>query len=253
MPPHQVGTREQWAAAYRELRVEEKALTRRNEELAQKRQALPWVPLEREYRFETNDGIKTLAELFHGRSQLLVRHFMHGPKTPEGCPGCTFETDNLVGAVSHLAHRDVTFILSSRSPLKILNAYKARMGWEIEWVSSEDAFDSDFYEIMHVPTPRRPGNMLSMMELMALSAFALEDGVVYHTYSTYDRGTEALNATWQLLDRAPKGRGTHFDGWPRKRDEYGAQAMTAPAGSLRTGTIGSPSGRRGPERDTPDT
>jgi predicted dithiol-disulfide oxidoreductase (DUF899 family) len=102
----------------------------------------------------------------------------------------------------------------------VLNAYKARMGWKIEWVSCEDAFDNDFYEIMHVPTPRRPGNMLDVMELMALSAFALEDGIVYHTYSTYDRGTEALNATWQLLDRAPKGRGNDFDGWPRKRDEY---------------------------------
>jgi predicted dithiol-disulfide oxidoreductase (DUF899 family) len=246
MPPHQVGTREQWAAAYRELRLEEKDLTRRNEELARKRQALPWVPVEREYRFETNDGIKTLAELFDGRSQLLVRHLMHGPKTPEGCPGCTFETDNLVGAVSHLAHRDVTFILASRSPLDVLNAYKARMGWEIEWVSSEDAFDSDFYEIMHVPTPRRPGNMLGMMELMALMAFALEDGVVYHTYSTYDRGTEALNATWQLLDCAPQGRGTHFDGWPRNRDEYRVQATTAPSGPLRTGTIGNPSGTPGP-------
>jgi predicted dithiol-disulfide oxidoreductase (DUF899 family) len=138
----------------------------------------------------------------------------------EGCPGCTFETDNLVGAVAHLAHRDVTFILASRSPLEVLNAYKARMGWEIEWVSSEDAFDRDFYEIMHVPTPRRPGNMLDVMELMALSVFALDDGVVYHTDSTYDRGTEALNATWQLLDRAPKGRGENFDGWPGKRDEY---------------------------------
>ncbi|MBV9060435.1 MAG: DUF899 domain-containing protein [Pseudonocardiales bacterium] len=223
MPSHRVGTREQWAAAYRQLRIEEKDLTRRNEELARKRQALPWVPVEQEYRFETNDGIKTLTELFDGRSQLLVRHFMHGPKTPAGCAGCTFETDNLVGAVSHLAHRDVTFILASRSPLEVLNAYKARMGWEIEWVSCEDAFDRDFYEIMHVSTPRRPGNMLDVMELMALSAFALEDGVVYHAYSTYDRGTEALNATWQLLDRAPKGRGTHFDGWPRKRDEYGTQ------------------------------
>ncbi|MGH3600314.1 MAG: DUF899 domain-containing protein [Pseudonocardiaceae bacterium] len=220
MTSHQVGTREQWAAAYAELRAEEKELTRRNAALACKRQALPWVPVEKEYRFETNDGTKTLAELFNGRSQLIVRHFMHGPKTPEGCPGCTFETDNLVGAVTHLAHRDVTFILASRSPLEELNADKARMGWEIEWVSSHDAFNSDFYETMQVPTPRRPGNMLDVMELMALSAFALEDGVVYHTYSTYNRGTEALNATWQLLDRAPKGRGENFNGWPRKRDEY---------------------------------
>jgi predicted dithiol-disulfide oxidoreductase (DUF899 family) len=220
MTSHQIGTRQQWAAAYAELRVEEKDLTRRNETLARKRQALPWVPVTVDYRFETNDGTRTLAELFDGRSQLIVRHFMHGPKTPEGCPGCTFETDNLVGAVDHLAHRDVTFILASRSPLQELNAYKARMGWAIEWVSSEDAFDRDFYEAMHVPTPRRSGNMLDVMELMALSVFALDDGIVYHTYSTYDRGTEALNATWQLLDRAPNGRGESFDSWPRKRDEY---------------------------------
>jgi predicted dithiol-disulfide oxidoreductase (DUF899 family) len=220
MASPQLGTRERWAVAYAELRDEEKDLTRRNSALAQKRQALPWVAVEKDYRFETNDGTKSLAELFDGRSQLIVRHFMHGPKTPEGCPGCTFETDNLVGAVEHLAHRDVTFILASRSPLEVLNAYKARMGWEIEWVSSEDAFDSDFHEIMHVPTPRRPGNMLDVMELMALSVFALDGGVAYHTYSTYDRGTEALNATWQLLDRAPRGRGQNLDGWPRKRDEY---------------------------------
>jgi predicted dithiol-disulfide oxidoreductase (DUF899 family) len=222
MTSHRIATREQWAAAYTELRAEEKELTRRTDALARKRRALPWVPVTTGYRFETNDGTKTLAELFDGRTQLIVRHFMHGPKTPEGCPGCTFETDNLVGAVTHLAHRDVTFILASRSPLEVLNAYKARMGWEIEWVSSEDAFDRDFYEIMHIPTPRRPGNMLDVMELMALSAFALDDGVVYHTYSTYDRGTDALNATWQLLDRAPNGRGDSFDRWPRKRDEYAA-------------------------------
>ena len=220
MTSHQITTREQWATAYAELRAEEKDLTRRSDALARKRQALPWVPVTIDYRFETNEGTKTLAELFDGRSQLIVRHFMHGPKTPDGCPGCTFETDNLVGAVDHLAHRDVTFILASRSPLDVLNAYKARMGWEIEWVSSEDAFDRDFYEIMHVPTPRRAGNMLDVMELMALSVFALQDGVVYHTYSTYDRGTDVLNATWQLLDRAPTGRGENFDSWPRKRDEY---------------------------------
>jgi predicted dithiol-disulfide oxidoreductase (DUF899 family) len=220
MTSHQTATREQWRTEYEQLRAEEKELTRRSDALARKRQALPWVPVTTEYRFDTNDGVKTLAELFDGRSQLIVRHFMHGPKTPDGCPGCTFETDNLVGAVTHLAHRDVTFILASRSPLEVLNAYKARMGWEIEWVSSEDAFDRDFYEVMHIPTPRRAGNMLEVMELMALSAFALEDGVVYHTYSTYDRGTDALNATWQLLDRAPKGRGESFERWPRKRDEY---------------------------------
>lgn len=222
MPAHDIGTREQWRAAYEDLRAQEKELTRRSDALARQRQALPWVPVTKEYRFETNAGEKTLAELFDGRSQLIIRHFMHGPKTPEGCPGCTFETDNLVGAVPHLAHRDVTFILASRSPLATLNAYKQRFGWDIEWVSSGDSgFNDDFFEIMRTAAEHRPpGNMLDVMELMALSCFALRDGVVYHTYSTYDRGTDALNATWQLLDRAPLGRGTDFAGWPRKRDEY---------------------------------
>src|ERR1700744_2389158 len=127
MTPHQVSTREQWASAYAELRAEEKDLPRRPDALWRKREAFPWVPVAIDYRFETNDGTKTLAELFDGRSQLIVRHFMHGPKTPDGCPGCTFETDNLVGAVAHLAHRDLTFILASRSPLGVLNEYKARM------------------------------------------------------------------------------------------------------------------------------
>ncbi|WP_227979550.1 DUF899 domain-containing protein [Nocardia spumae] len=222
MPAHEVGTREQWRRAYEDLRAQEKALTRRNDELARDRRALPWVPVTKEYRFDTNAGVKTLAELFDGRSQLIIRHFMHGPKTPQGCPGCTFETDNLVGAVPHLAHRDVTFLLASRSPLETLNDYKRRFGWDIEWVSMGDnGFNDDFYEVMRIPTPNRPaGDMLDVMELMALSSFALADGVVYHTYSTYDRGTDALNATWQLLDRAPNGRGDTFDTWPRKRDEY---------------------------------
>lgn len=221
MVEQQVGTREQWRTAYEELREREKELTRRGDELAEQRRALPWVPVTKEYRFDTNSGVRTLPELFDGRSQLIVRHFMHGPSTPHGCPGCTFETDNLVGAVPHLAHRDVTFILASRSPLATLNDYKHRFDWNIEWVSMDDnGFNEDFFELMQVPTPTRPGNMLDVMELMALSCFALSGGVVYHTYSTYDRGTEALNATWQLLDRAPKGRGETFDGWPRKRDEY---------------------------------
>ncbi|MGF6883681.1 putative dithiol-disulfide oxidoreductase (DUF899 family) [Nocardia sp. GAS34] len=223
MTTHDIGTREDWRKAYEDLRAQEKELTRRADELARQRQALPWVPVTKEYRFQTNAGEKSLAELFNGRSQLIIRHFMHGPKTPEGCPGCTFETDNLVGAVPHLAHRDVTFILTSRSPLATLNAYKEHFGWDIDWVSMGDnGFNEDFYKLMYTPSAHRPAGqgMLDVMELMALSSFAFADGVVYHTYSAYDRGTDALNATWQLLDRAPLGRGTTFEGWPRKRDEY---------------------------------
>jgi predicted dithiol-disulfide oxidoreductase (DUF899 family) len=230
MTTHTVGTRDEWQAAHRELLAKEKELTRRGTELAEQRRALPWVPVEKDYRFETTHGTRTLAELFDGRSQLIVRHFMHGPNTPEGCPGCTFETDNLVGAVPHLAQRDVTFLLSSRSPLPVLEAYKRRMGWDVEWVSSGGTdFDADMFATMHVPTTNRDygsgsGSMLDVMELMALSCFAMADGVVFHTYSTYDRGTEALNATWQLLDRAPAGRGEDFSAWPGKRDEYPARA-----------------------------
>ncbi|WP_216899846.1 DUF899 domain-containing protein [Nocardia alni] len=223
MTIHDTGTREEWRKAYEELRTQEKELTRRSDELARQRRTMPWVPVTKDYRFDTNNGEKTLAQLFDGRSQLIIRHFMHGPKTPEGCPGCTFETDNLVGAVPHLAHRDVTFILASRSPLPTLNAYKQRFGWDIDWVSlGDNGFNEDFFEIMRTSAANRPaGNMLDVMELMALSCFALgDDGVVYHTYSTYDRGTDGLNATWQLLDRAPLGRGDTYDNWPRKRDEY---------------------------------
>ena len=156
MTTHEVGTREQWRAAYERQLADEKELTRRAAELASDRQQLPWVPVDKQYVFDTTAGRRTLAELFDGRSQLIVRHFMLGPNTPEGCPGCTFETDNLVGAVPHLAHRDVTFLLASRAPLPELTAYKKRMGWDVEWVSSGGSdFDADFFEYMHVPTPRR--------------------------------------------------------------------------------------------------
>jgi predicted dithiol-disulfide oxidoreductase (DUF899 family) len=228
-----VGTREEWLAARVELLEQEKELTRRSDELAQKRRELPWVRIDKEYSFQTDEGTKTLAELFDGRSQLIVYHFMHGPNTPEGCPGCTFAADNFDGAVAHLAAHDVTFLCASRSPLETLQAYKRRMGWSFPWVSSEGSdFNRDFSAFneedrrngtgFNFGTPRRADlNVLHDEELMALSAFALEDGVVYHTYTTYDRGTDVLNPTWQLLDRAPRGRedDAHPD-WPRRRDEY---------------------------------
>jgi predicted dithiol-disulfide oxidoreductase (DUF899 family) len=233
-----VGTREQWLAARKELLEREKELTRRSDELARERQELPWVPVEKEYRFETNDGTKTLAELFDGRSQLIVYHFMHGPQTPEGCPGCTFAANHFDGAVVHLNHRDVTFLCASRSPLETLNAYKRRMGWSFPWVSSGGTdFNLDFSLFTeeerrtgagyNFGTPKRANINLNDEELMALSAFALEDGVVYHTYSCYDRGTDVLNPTWQLLDRAPQGRGEDFSDWPRKHDEYEDVAAAA--------------------------
>jgi predicted dithiol-disulfide oxidoreductase (DUF899 family) len=232
-----VGTRDEWLAARVELLDEEKELTRRGDELARKRRELPWVPVEKEYSFETREGTKTLAELFDARSQLLVYHFMFGPSVegwPEaGCPGCSYTADSLDGAAVHLPPHDVTFVAVSRAPLDRLEAYKRRMGWSFPWVSyGESDFNLDFAVFteegrrtgkgFNFGTPKHAEEIdLRKTELHGLSAFALEDGVVYHTYSTYDRGTDALNATWQLLDRAPKGRDdeSHPD-WPRLHDEY---------------------------------
>jgi predicted dithiol-disulfide oxidoreductase (DUF899 family) len=234
---HRVGTREEWLAARKELLEREKELTRRSDDLARERQELPWVPVEKDYRFETSEGTRTLSELFDSCSQLLVYHFMFGPSVegwPEaGCPGCSYTADSLDGAVAHLPHRDVTFVAVSRAPLERLEAYKRRMGWTFPWVSyGESDFNLDF--AVFTEEGRRTGKGfnfgtakyadvdLRSTELHGLSAFALENGVVYHTYSTYDRGTDVLNATWQLLDRTPKGRGEDFQGWPRRHDEYPA-------------------------------
>ncbi len=228
-----IGTREEWLAARKRLLEREKELTRLSDELAQERQALPRVRIDKRYEFDTSEGQQTLADLFDGRSQLIVYHFMHGPNTPEGCPGCTFATDSFDGIVAHLNAHDVTFVLASRSPLETLHAYRDRMGWDIPWVSSgRTDFNRDFAAWTekdrregtgwNFGTPSGAGiDVVHDQELMALSAFALEDGVVYHTYSCYDRGTDALNSAWQLLDRAPKGREAGaVSGWPRRHDEY---------------------------------
>jgi predicted dithiol-disulfide oxidoreductase (DUF899 family) len=236
MTDHKTGTREEWLAARIELLEREKELTRRSDELARQRQELPWVRVEKEYSFETDEGPKTLAELFDGRSQLLVFHFMLGPDDEAGCPGCSWMADHVDPTVIHLNHRDVTFVAVSRAPLEKIHAYKRRMGWKMPWVSSFDSdFNIDFAVFteegrrtgagLNFGTPRRAGMKLAPadpdgVELHGLSAFAHEDGVVYHTYSTYDRGTDVLHGTWQLLDRAPKGRGTDFEDWPLRHDEY---------------------------------
>jgi predicted dithiol-disulfide oxidoreductase (DUF899 family) len=229
------GTRDEWLAARTALLAEEKELTRRSDELARKRTELPWVPVEQEYVFETDEGPRTLAELFDGRSQLLVYHFMFGPSVegwPEaGCLGCSYTADSLDGAVAHLVARGVTFVAVSRAPVKRLHAYRERMGWSFPWVSyGESDFHLDF--AVFTEEERRTGRGFNFgnpkyadvdmreTELHGLSAFALQDGVVHHTYSTYDRGTDVLNATWQLLDRTPEGRGEEPDGWPRRHDEY---------------------------------
>jgi predicted dithiol-disulfide oxidoreductase (DUF899 family) len=228
---HEVGTREEWLAARVELLEREKELTRRSDELARVRRELPWVRVDREYAFETGEGTKMLSELFDGRSQLLVFHFMFDTEDTEGCPGCSFMADHVDGAVAHLEHRDVTFLAVSRGPLERLEAYKRRMGWSFPWVSSLGSdFNLDFAVFteeerrtgagFNFGTPRRADLNVRQDELHGLSSFALEDGVVYHTYSCYDRGTDVLHGTWQLLDRAPKGRGDTFENWPRRHDEY---------------------------------
>ena len=232
------GTRAEWRAARLELLEREKELTRLSDDVARERQALPWVPVEKEYVFETNEGPKTLRDQFDGRSQLLVYHFMHGPNTPDGCPGCTYAAGQWDGdAVLHLNNHDVTFVCASRSPLDVLNAYRERMGWSFPWVSSGGTdFNFDFFLFteeqrrtgrgMNFGTPRRADIHFDDAEVMGFSSFALEDGVVYHTYSCYDRGTDVLSLVWQFLDRAPKGRledgekGYAVSGWPRRPDEY---------------------------------
>ena len=242
MTKHTTGTREQWIAAREELLEREKELTRRSDELARQRRELPWVLVEKQYGFETREGTKSLAELFDGRSQLLVYHLMYGPEDDAACLGCSFFVDHLDGAIPHLNAHDVTFVCASRAPLEKLDAYKRRMGWEFPWVSSGGTdFNVDFSLFTeeqrrtgagyNFGSPRRAALRLAPAdpngeELMALSAFALEDGAVYHTYSCYDRGTDVLNPTWQLLDRAPKGRfmapseGAATSEWPRRHDEY---------------------------------
>ena len=244
MSERNVGTREEWLVASRELLEREKELTRRSDELARQRRELPWVPIEKQYRFETGEGTKTLSELFDGRSQLLVYHLMFGPDDAAACLGCSFFADHLDGSVAHLKHHDVTFLCASRAPLEKLDAYRRRMGWSFPWVSSHGTdFNLDFALFTeeqkkqdtgyNFGSIRRADLNLRDEEMMGLSAFALEEGVVYHTYSCYDRGTDVLNATWQLLDWAPKGRfrasseAAAPTGWPRRHDEYedaGAEA-----------------------------
>jgi predicted dithiol-disulfide oxidoreductase (DUF899 family) len=226
---HTIGTHEEWLTARKELLLREKELTRLSDELATQRQALPWVPVEKEYVFDTDDGPRALGELFEGRSQLLVYHFMFGPDWELGCPSCSFLADEVDGGAIHLAANDVTLLFVSRAPLEKIQAYKARMGWAMRWVSS---FRSDFnfdYGVSFTEQQRAEGAEYNFRlekglddELPGLSAFALEDGVVYRTYSMYARGMDIVDNVYQLLDRAPLGR-NEDEGrrdWLRRHDEY---------------------------------
>ena len=251
MTDHKTGTREEWLAARLALLESEKELTRRGDELARRRRELPWVRVDKQYRFETDEGSASLADLFRGRSQLLVYDFMFGPDYTAGCPSCSAIADGFDGFVVHLANHDVMLWAVSRAPLAKLRAYKRRMAWTFPWASSLGGdfnfdFDVSITEVQQaegvfeynyrrgaamnakqVPEPvtrfaARCGTDAAtyMRERPGMSAFVLEDGVVYHTYSAYARGLDGLWGMYQWLDRAPKGR-NETGVWWRRHDEYG--------------------------------
>ena len=251
MTDHKIGTHEEWLAARLELLQAEKAHTRRGDELAKERQELPWVRIDKEYQFDTDEGKASLADLFRGRSQLLVYHFMFGPDYKAGCPSCSAIADGFDGSVVHLANHDVTLCAVSRAPLAKLQAYRQRMGWSFPWASSFGGdFNFDFhvshtkkewdsgavdynYRSVDLRLPEGQENPF-LTELTAgvgtdwagyrregpgVSAFIRKDGVVYHTYSAYGRGVDGLWSMYQWLDRAPLGR-NETGMWWHRHDEY---------------------------------
>jgi predicted dithiol-disulfide oxidoreductase (DUF899 family) len=251
MTSHKLGTPDEWLAARLDLLKAEKELTRRSDQVAQRRQELPWVRIDKDYRFDTDQGPASLADLFRGRSQLLVYHFMFGPDYTAGCPSCSAIADGFSGSVVHLAHHDVTLTAVSRAPLAKIQAYQRRMGWSFPFASSDGSdFNSDFgvahtreeweagavrYNFGEQDLRPAAGEESSYdafsqaivgtdwqtyrREGPGMSAFALEDGAVYHTYSAYSRGLDGLWGMYQWLDRAPRGR-NESGMWWRRHDEY---------------------------------
>jgi predicted dithiol-disulfide oxidoreductase (DUF899 family) len=252
MTSHRIGTREEWLAARRQLLAREKEHTRRGDELARERRELPWVRVEKEYAFDAEDGTKTLADLFDGHAQLVVYHLMFGPDFEAACPSCSSIADGFNGIHVHLANRaDASFVAVSRAPLEKLQAYRRRMGWTFPWASSNGTDFNYDYAASVTPEQLREGGEYNyepfgdrtplfelttgtlaetaassgatvanfLQERPGMSAFVLEDGAVYHTYSAYARGLDALWGMYQWLDRAPLGRNeTGF--WWRRHDEY---------------------------------
>jgi predicted dithiol-disulfide oxidoreductase (DUF899 family) len=244
---HRIGTREEWTAAREDLLVREKEHTRLGDELARQRRELPWVRVEKDYRLDTDDGPRPLAELFDGRSQLLVYHFMFGPTYQAGCPINSSIADSVNGLIPHLTSHDVTMLFVSQAPLEKLQAYKGRMGWSFPWASSgKSEFNRDLgYSISEEESRTWVAQNLGSLppvvdrnasasgtdvagyltESPGFSAFALEDGVVYQTYQTWWRGVEFLMGYYPILDRAPKGRDEDdgFQLWIRRHDDYGSR------------------------------
>ena len=254
MTKHMTGTRQEWLAARLDLLKAEKALTRQSDAIAEQRQALPWVRIEKDYQFDTDAGRASLKDLFRGRSQLLVYHFMFGPDYKAGCPSCSSIADGFDGITEHLAHHDVMLWAVSRAPLAKLQAYEKRMGWSFPWASSSDAdFNFDFNVSFSEEQQRaggieynyrRGGHAMDAAQYPepvkqfaascgtdaptytrdrpGMSSFVLEDGVIYHTYSAYARGVDGIWGMYTWLDRAPKGRNEQGVWWKR-HDEYARQ------------------------------
>jgi predicted dithiol-disulfide oxidoreductase (DUF899 family) len=243
MTDHRIVTLEEWQAERDVLLAEEKEQTRRADELAEKRRALPWVPVEKEYELETADGAKSLTDLFDGRSQLLVYHFMFGPTYEAACPTCSSMADGMNGVLPHLHARDLTLLLVSRAPIETLQAYKERMGWSLPWASSANSdFNLDFggsFDVEQMREQMPPEDQLPpiaahnakatgtdlaeyISEMFGATAFRLDDGIVYKTYATTGRGVEFLMPYYPILDRVPNGRdeGEAFQTWIRRHDEY---------------------------------
>ena len=233
MQDHQVVSGDEWLQARKELLAKEKQFTRLRDQLSQARRALPWEKVDKEYVFESPTGKQTLADLFDGRSQLIVYHFMYGPDWNEGCPSCSFWADNFNGIDIHLRHRDITLVAVSRAPLKTLDAYKKRMGWSFNWVSSLDTdFNFDFH-VSFTPDEMEKGEMNYNYETRkfpseegpGISVFCKnEQGDVFHTYSCFSRGLDMLNGAYHYMDLAPKGRDEddlpYSMAWLNRRDQY---------------------------------
>ena len=229
-----VVSREEWIAARKELLAREKELTRLRDDLNAKRRALPWVKVDKEYAFDTDEGRKTLGELFDGRSQLIVHHFMFGPGWGAGCIGCSFTADHIEGTRVHLEHHDVSLVRVSRAPLDEIEAYRRRMGWQVTWVSSHGSDFNYDYQVSFTPEAIAQGTVtynyatanVSIEDLSGLSVFYRNaDGEIFHTYSTYGRGDELVDSTYMLLDMTPHGRnetGPHRNlmDWVKRHDEY---------------------------------